>query len=193
MNLKVNEIFYSLQGEGARAGEPSIFIRLSGCNLNCSFCDTDFSFGRTMTVEEILHEIGAFGCNRIVWTGGEPTLQLTDQIIAFFKEKGYWQAIETNGTHRVPLGIDYIACSPKRDFEKIRDLIPEVNELRFPMQAGDPLPDISLLPKAEKYLLSPVFNGNILVPENVSHCIELIKAHPTWGLSLQIHKLIGIR
>jgi len=59
MNLKVNEIFYSLQGEGARAGEPSIFIRLSGCNLNCSFCDTDFSFGRTMTVEEILHEIGA--------------------------------------------------------------------------------------------------------------------------------------
>jgi 7-carboxy-7-deazaguanine synthase len=61
------------------------------------------------------------------------------------------------------------------------------------MQAGDPLPDISLLPKAEKYLLSPVFNGNILVPENVSHCIELIKAHPTWGLSLQIHKLIGIR
>jgi len=94
----------------------------------------------------------------------------------------------------VPLGIDYIACSPKRDFEKIRDLIPEVNELRFPMQAGDPLPDISLLPKAEKYLLSPVFNGNILVPEK---CFPLYRAHkkpiPTWGLSLQIHKLIGIR
>ncbi len=193
MNLKVNEIFYSLQGEGARTGEPSVFIRLSGCNLNCSFCDTDFSLGRTMTAEEILNEISSFGCNRIIWTGGEPTLQLTNEIVFFFKEKGYWQAIETNGTHKVPSGIDYIACSPKQDFEKIRELIPEVNELRFPMQAGDPLPDISLLPKAEKYLLSPIFNGNALVYENVAYCVELIKAHPIWGLSIQMHKLIGIQ
>lgn len=193
MNLKVNEIFYSLQGEGARTGEPSVFIRLAGCNLDCNFCDTDYSSGSIMSVGEILNKINAFGCNRIIWTGGEPTLQLTDEIVSFFKEKGYWQAIETNGTYRVPSGIDYIACSPKEDFETIRERIPEVNELRFPMQAGDPLPDISLLPKAEKYLLSPVFNGNILVPENIAYCIELIKAHPTWGLSLQIHKLIGIR
>lgn len=193
MKLKVNEIFYSLQGEGARTGESFVFIRLSGCNLNCSFCDTDYSSGSFMSVEEILDKINSYGCNRILWTGGEPTLQLTDEIVSFFKEKGYWQAIETNGTHSVPSGIDYITCSPKEDFGTIRERIPEVNELRFPMQAGDPLPDISQLPKAEKYLLSPVFNGNILVPENVFHCIELIKTHPTWGLSLQIHKLIGIR
>lgn len=193
MNLKVNEIFYSLQGEGARMGEASIFVRLAGCNLDCSFCDTDFSFTKTMTVEEILKEISLLGCKRITWTGGEPTLQLTDEIVSFFKEKEYWQAIETNGTGKVPEGIDYIACSPKHNFEKMREHIPTVNELRFPMQVGDPLPDISLLPKAEKYLLSPVFNGNTPVPENIAYCIELIKTHPVWGLSLQMHKLIGIR
>ena len=193
MNLTVNEIFYSLQGEGGRTGEASIFIRLSKCNLACSFCDTDFAYGKPMSAEEILDEIGNFGCEWIIWTGGEPTLQLTDEMVAFFKEKGYKQAIETNGTRRVPSGIDYITCSPKQHFEKIRTLIPEVDELRFPMQKGDALPDISILPKAKKYLLSPIFDEQQIVGENVDYCIELIKKNPRWALSLQTHKLIGIR
>lgn len=193
MNLSINEIFYSLQGEGGRTGEASIFIRLSGCNLACSFCDTDFEYGKAMSVQEILSEISSFGCKWIIWTGGEPTLQLTDEITSFFKDNGYLQAIETNGTRRVPVGIDYITCSPKQFFDKIRLIIPQVDELRFPIQKGDTLPDISVLPKADKYLLSPIFDGNNIIPENVEYCIEIIKTNPQWGLSLQTHKLIGIR
>lgn len=193
MNLKVNEIFYSLQGEGVRSGTASIFIRLSGCNLACDYCDTDFAFGEIMSADQVLERISHYPCQQIIWTGGEPTLQLTDEIVAFFKEKGYWQAIETNGTHRIPHGIDYIACSPKQNFEKIKTLIPEVDELRFPIKSGDVLPDIQILPKAKKYLLSPIFDGNNVVRENIEYCIHLILNNPQWALSLQTHKLIGIR
>jgi 7-carboxy-7-deazaguanine synthase len=150
MNLNVNEIFYSLQGEGGRTGQASIFIRLAKCNLACSFCDTDFERGVKMSLEEVLKEIEQYNCKWIIWTGGEPALQLNDKIVAFFKERGYLQAIETNGTKRIPSGIDYITCSPKQNFEIVRELIPEVDELRFPIQKGDPLPDISILPKTNR-------------------------------------------
>lgn len=192
MNLTVNEIFYSLQGEGGRAGEASVFIRLSRCNLACGFCDTDFADGKEMSVQQILDEIGRFGCRWIIWTGGEPTLQLTDEIVAFFKSKGFMQAIETNGTRRVPVGIDYITCSPKQNFEKIKTIIPEVDELRFPVANGDELPEITILPKSKKYLLSPIFDGQRVIKQNVDYCVGYIKRNPRWALSLQIHKLIGI-
>lgn len=193
MNLNVNEIFYSLQGEGGRTGQASIFIRLAKCNLACSFCDTDFERGVKMTLEEVLNEIESWPCKWIVWTGGEPTLQLTDEVVDFFKERGYSQAIETNGTRRVPKGIDYITCSPKQYFEKVKELIPIVDELRFPIEKGDPLPDITILPKSERYLLSPIFDNQKMIPENVDYCISLVRQNPEWALSLQTHKLIGIR
>ena len=193
MNLNVNEIFYSLQGEGGRSGQPSIFIRLAKCNLSCSFCDTDFERGVKMTTDEILRKIEPYGCKWIIWTGGEPTLQLNDALVALFKEKGYLQAIETNGTRRLPQGLDYITCSPKQQFEKVRELIPEVDELRFPIQKGDPLPDISILPKARYHFLSPIFDNHNIIQENIDYCVSLVKENPLWALSLQIHKLIGIR
>lgn len=193
MNLNVNEIFYSLQGEGGRAGQASIFIRLAKCNLACSFCDTDFERGVKMSLEEVFKEIEKYNCKWIIWTGGEPALQLNDKIVAFFKERGYLQAIETNGTKRIPSGIDYITCSPKQNFEIVKELIPEVDELRFPIQKGDPLPDISILPKTNRYLLSPIFDNDKVIQENVDYCISLIKDNPVWALSLQTHKLIGIR
>ncbi|SDZ73324.1 Organic radical activating enzyme [Porphyromonadaceae bacterium NLAE-zl-C104] len=193
MNLNVNEIFYSLQGEGGRSGQPSIFIRLAKCNLSCSFCDTDFERGVKMTTDEILRKIEPYGCKWIIWTGGEPTLQLNDALVALFKEKGYLQAIETNGTRRLPQGLDYITCSPKQQFEKVRELIPEVDELRFPIQKGDPLPDISILPKARYHFLSPIFDNHNIIQENIDYCVSLVKENPMWALSLQIHKLIGIR
>ena len=192
MNLNVNEIFYSLQGEGGRTGEASIFIRLAKCNLSCSYCDTDYEEGVKMTPEEVLRAINTLPCKWIVWTGGEPTLQLTDEVVSFFKAEGYLQAIETNGTHQVPLGIDYISCSPKQNFEKIKELIPAVDELRLPIKEGDPLPDIAILPKAKRYLLSPIFDDQKMIPEHVAYCIALIKQHPEWALSIQTHKLIGI-
>lgn len=192
MKLIINEIFYSLQGEGARAGRPSIFIRLSKCNLRCSFCDTEYDSGEEMSLEEIHKDIEKFGCKWIVWTGGEPTLQLTDEIVAFFKSKGYMQAIETNGTRKVPQGIDYITCSPKQHFERIKELILHAHELRFPMVKGDELPNLQELPEADNYLLSPIFDANKLNKENLDYCVKLIKENPQWSLSVQLHKLIKI-
>lgn len=193
MNLKVNEIFYSLQGEGGRTGEASIFVRLAKCNLSCLYCDTDFDYGENMSVDRILKQIDSFPCKWIIWTGGEPTLQLTDEIVSFFKQNGYKQAIETNGTNPIPKGLDYIACSPKQEFEKIKSIIPVVDELRFPIKKEDPLPHLSTLPQAKHYFLSPIFDNQKMISENVNYCVELIKQNPQWKLSLQIHKLIDIQ
>ncbi|GAB6119118.1 7-carboxy-7-deazaguanine synthase QueE [Dysgonomonas termitidis] len=192
MKLIVNEIFYSLQGEGGRVGEASVFIRLTKCNLACSFCDTDFADGEEMSIDEILEAISVYPCKWIIWTGGEPTIQLKDEHLAVFREHGYKQAIETNGTRRVPSLIDYITCSPKQDYETIKSRIPFVHEIRMPVQAGDPVPDISVFPQADNYFLSPVFDADKINPENVAYCVELIKQHPRWRLSLQTHKLIHI-
>lgn len=192
MNLNVNEIFYSLQGEGGRVGEPSIFIRLTKCNMTCLFCDTDFVQGDDMTLEEIADTIAAYPCKWIIWTGGEPTIQLKDDHVAFFKNRGYKQAIETNGTQEVPSLIDYIACSPKKRYEDIRKKNPQVNEIRIPIERGDTLPDISVFPKADKYFVSPIFDGSKINFDNINYCVDLVKANPQWSLSLQVHKLIHI-
>lgn len=192
MKLNVNEIFYSLQGEGGRSGEPSIFIRLTKCNLSCSFCDTDFAEGQDMDINEILSAIKEFPCKWIIWTGGEPTIQLTDEILQLFKKAGYKQAIETNGTRKVPEAIDYISCSPKKNYGKAKDVNPKVSEIRIPIQTGDSLPDIEVLPIADKYYISPIFDGDKKNSSNIDYCVELVKKNPRWTLSLQIHKLIGI-
>jgi organic radical activating enzyme len=192
MKLTVNEIFYSLQGEGGRSGEPSIFIRLTKCNLACSFCDTDFADGDEMTAGEILEEISRYPCKWIVWTGGEPTIQLRNEHLAVFRECGYKQAIETNGTRRIPSLIDYIACSPKQDYELIKERIPVVDEIRIPVKTGDVIPDIPVLPQAGNYFLSPVFDADKINLQHVEYCVEQIKRNPEWRLSLQIHKLIHI-
>lgn len=102
MKLNVKEIFYSLQGEGGRTGEASIFIRLTKCNLSCDFCDTDFANGQDMEVGEILDAIKKYPCKWIIWTGGEPTIQLNNEILKYFRDEGYKQAIETNGTKKFP-------------------------------------------------------------------------------------------
>lgn len=192
MKLIVNEIFYSLQGEGGRQGEASIFIRLTKCNLACDFCDTEFDSGREMSLDQILAEIEKYPCKWIIWTGGEPTLQLKDEYLKVFAEKGYKQAIETNGTRSVPSLIDYITCSPKVHYEKVKTVIPFAHEIRIPVKAGDTIPDTSIFPLANNYFLSPVFDGNKLNKENIHYCVEFIKQNPQWKLSLQIHKLIHI-
>lgn len=192
MKLNVNEIFYSLQGEGARVGEPSIFIRLTKCNLACSFCDTDFAFGEDMSLQEIHSVLNQYTSKWIIWTGGEPTLQLKDEHIRYFKDAGYKQAIETNGTRQVSSLIDYITCSPKINYEKVKLKIPYVNEIRIPLAKGDTLPDISIFPKADKYFISPIFDGETINRDNINYCVDLVKANPRWTLSLQVHKLINI-
>jgi len=199
--MKVKEIFYSIQGEGGRQGEASIFIRLSKCNLNCWFCDTDWNTGVEMSIEAIASEIKQYNCKWIIWTGGEPTMQLTEDILSYFKDLGYKQAIETNGTNKVSKLIDYITCSPKKEvsLKKLHDNFPNgVNEFRFPISDDVKIPTIKSLPYADNYFVSPIFTGEEkkrfeLNEQNINKCIDFVLKNTDWKLSLQIHKILNIR
>ncbi len=191
--LRVNEIFYSLQGEGARKGSANIFVRLAHCNLECGFCDTEFESFRELAVEELLVECSHFPCKNIVFTGGEPLLQLSGKIVSTFKRAGYYLAVETNGTITPPKGLDWITASPKvaehvlaQKFKRVH-----VNELKYVRNKSQGIPRTTV--KADHYYLSPEFDGDYPNKENVEHCIELVKANPKWKLSLQEHKFLKIR
>jgi len=191
-NLKLNEWFYSLQGEGRRAGQPSIFIRLAGCDLACGFCDTEFESGKEMSVEEIAKLIEPHPCRWIVWTGGEPSLQLTADHISYFAGLGYKQAIETNGNNPAPAGVDWVCVSPKVAEHVVARNYPNgVNELRYVRhknQVAVPEPKVD----AEFFYLSPMFDGDQINIKNLNHCINLCLDSPKWHLSLQTHKLTKI-
>ncbi len=197
--LGVAEIFFSIQGEGARAGEASIFIRLQGCSAKHACyasgirCDTEFESGRTMTVAEILGCVKELApkCRWIIWTGGEPTDQLTDEIADYFADAEYYQAIETSGLHPVPEAIDWVCVSPKVAEHVIKKNFPTgVDELRYVRHKGQSIPQPSV--EATCKFISPHFDGNALNEENLRHCIDLVKQNPEWALSLQLHKLIGV-
>lgn len=195
--LKVVEIFESIQGEGFNAGKLAIFIRLSNCNKNCWFCDTDWTKGTEMTVEEIKREISQYTAGMIIWTGGEPTLQLTDDILCEFAE--YFNAIETNGTNPVPSRIEYITCSPKVGIKRLHESFPDgVNEFRYPLSEDDDAPDIDKLPFAFNYYVSPVFLGEERVrmaisPASIEKCLQTIKNDQRWKMSIQTHKVLRVR
>lgn len=193
----VSEIFYSLQGEGARAGEPSLFIRLQGCQAKYACyasgvrCDTEFESGTEMPLHLINSYLRALApdCAWIVWTGGEPTTQLTSEIVEFFSAEGYKQALETSGLNPLPEGLDYVCVSPKVAEHVVLKNIPGgyVNELRYVRHANQALPQPSL--SAEYYYLSPHFDGTTPNDENIQHCINLCLQNPLWRLSVQQHKL----
>jgi len=211
-NLNVVNIFASLQGEGGRAGEASIFIRLAGCNKNCWYCDTDFTTGaKEKTVESIHQYISLFNPIKwIVWTGGEPLLQLNEEIIKYFHDLGYCQAVETNGTLPLPRNLDYISISPKVPSHLLyqnllKDEVygmPKINEFRFivPINGWSDeidLPNIDSLPKADYYYLSPMFVGeqkDRIQEIALRKAIEYImKTEPRWRLSVQQHKIWKIK
>lgn len=192
--MKVSEIFYSLQGEGARAGEPSVFVRLAGCNLACGFCDTEFESGKDMTNLELATRVAEASpsCRWIVWTGGEPMEQLTGEAVQFFADRGYKQAIETNGTHKIPFMLDWVVCSPKVAEHVLAGNFPGgVDELRYVRHSGQPGVPVPAVAAKRKFL-SPMFKGNKPDMENVRHCTKLCLENPDWSLSLQLHKLINI-
>ena len=195
--MKIAEIFYSLQGEGANMGKPAIFVRLAWCNQNCSFCDTEWKNGVDMSVTEILQEIEPFPAKMIIWTGGEPTLQLNNEILSHFTH--YYNGIETNGTNPVPSRIDYIACSPKVTVDVLQKNFDFVNEFRFPYckENENILPEISDLPRADNYFFSPILLGNDVFNkknrENIASCIDFIKQNPQWRLSFQAHKFLNFQ
>lgn len=196
--LMVSEIFYSLQGEGARAGTPTIFIRLQGCKAKHACyalgikCDTEYESGKEYSISQLIDKIKSMtDCNEITWTGGEPTDQLTDEIVATFKNEGYYQAIETSGLNKVPKGIDFICVSPKvAEHVVAKNFTDEIDELRYVRHKGQEIPQPSI--KAKNYYISPHSDGFNINSENLKHCIELCLKNPKWKMSVQQHKIWNV-
>ncbi len=209
--MRVNNIFYSLQGEGRNTGRAAVFIRFAGCNLRCPFCDTEFESYREMSNEEIMAEVEAFSPQPsaikplIVLTGGEPTLQVDEAFVDFLHQHGYEVAMESNGTRPAPQNLDWLTVSPKvneklemrnEKWEMKNEKCHQPDEIKIVFgENTDPAAIIShssfLIPRL--LYLQPCDTGD---PERnkaiTQACVEYIKQHPKWRLSLQTHKLIDI-
>jgi organic radical activating enzyme len=193
----INEFFFSLQGEGMRAGEPSIFLRFSGCNLKCNKeedgfdCDTEFTSSHAWTVEDLIKEFKKLApvCKWIVLTGGEPSLQIDDELIDAFHAAGYKLAIETNGTKLINPKIDWISVSPKVAEHCLKQKT--ANEVKYVRSYGMGIPKTVI--KADHYLISPAFEVDHLPDQNLKWCVDLVKEHEPWRLSVQMHKSWQIR
>ena len=199
--MKVNEIFYSLQGEGFHAGTPAVFIRLCGCNLSCPFCDTDFSGGRTMTEEEIVEEAKALAgdCTFVVLTGGEPTLHSLTRLIDLLHGAWFTVALETNGTRPWPASVDWVTVSPKELFlEGGKGALcphnPVASEVKvvYNGENGDLIERYANI--GEYRYIQPCDVGDkARNAEIVASAVAWLKEHPTWRLSLQTQKIINVK
>lgn len=207
----VKEIFYTLQGEGAQAGTPAVFCRFAGCNLwsgreadreaaACNFCDTDFvgtdgaGGGRFARAEDLAAAVeaawpaGIASHRLVVCTGGEPLLQLDQAAVEALHARGFRVAIETNGTVRPPPGIDWICVSPKASQALALD---HGDELKLVFPQGEAPPERFESLAFRHFFLQPM-DG----PEreaNTRAAIDYCLRHPRWRLSLQSHKIVGIR
>ncbi len=191
--FKINEIFYSLQGEGFFTGTPSVFVRFSGCNLRCPFCDTKHEDGVMMTAAEIVAEIEKYPGRHVVMTGGEPSLFLTADFVAMVKATGRFVAVETNGTHPLPANVDWVTLSPKDSFVDDSDVVlRECNELKV-VYVGQNLSVYDNISTSNRFL-QPCDSGDAESNSKaVQQCIDACLANPQWRLSLQTHKLTNIR
>jgi 7-carboxy-7-deazaguanine synthase len=208
----VKEIYYTLQGEGAQTGRPAVFCRFAGCNLwsgreadrataTCNFCDTDFTgtdgpgggkFAGAGVLARACHAAwrGNSGIAPfVVLTGGEPMLQVDDALIAALHAAGFEIAIETNGTLPVPRAIDWICVSPKADAPLVQRSGDEL-KLVYPQSDRDPAELEGL--DFNHFLLQPMDAGATSA-DNVQAAIDYCLAHPKWRLSVQTHKLLGLR
>jgi 7-carboxy-7-deazaguanine synthase (Cx14CxxC type) len=210
VSYAVKEIFYTLQGEGAHAGRPAVFLRFAGCNLwsgrqedrasaVCRFCDTDFvgvdgpGGGRFATAEELAQAVskawpqGRGGAPFVVCTGGEPLLQLDAAAISALKALGFTLAVETNGVIAAPAGIDWICVSPKANAPLAQTSGHEL-KLVYPQDGVDPESYIGLA--FERFSLQPM--DGPAREENTVAAVAYCLKHPIWRLSLQTHKTLGI-
>lgn len=211
MTYTIKEIFYTLQGEGANAGRAAVFCRFSGCNLwtgreedrpraVCQFCDTDFvgtgpDGGRFATPDSLAAAVSSAWRGNddaakklVVCTGGEPLLQLDEQLIDALHARDFEVAVETNGTREAPPSLDWVCVSPKAGAPFVQQSGSEL-KLVYP-QAGAMPEEFSGL-SFEHFFLQPMDGPRI--GENTQRAVEYCMAHPQWRLSLQTHKLLGIR
>jgi len=190
--LQINEMFYSLQGEGTHSGTPAVFIRLAGCNLSCDFCDTDYSLKKFSSIEQVLQEVRQLGgdCPMVILTGGEPLAQSeTLALITALQHDSRRVHIESNGTIATELPPEvWLTVSPK---ERLNDaMAARANEAKLIVDARVPLEWIERFGERTTLFLQPEGNK----PENIKLAVEAIKADPgRLRLSLQTHKVIGIR
>lgn len=205
----VKEIFYTLQGEGAHAGRAAVFCRFAGCNLwtgreqdrehaSCTFCDTDFvgvgpDGGKFATADDLAAAVArrwpaTSARPFVVCTGGEPLLQLDAAAIAALHARGFEVAVESNGTQPAPPGIDWICVSPKAGTELA---LTSGNELKlvFPQEMARP-EDFAAL-EFDNFFLQPMDGPD--AAHNTQLALDYCLEHPQWRLSLQTHKLLGIR
>jgi organic radical activating enzyme len=205
----INEIFYSLQGEGVRAGTAAVFVRFSGCNLSCNMrdhgfdCDTKDVRRYDLTSDQMLRQITVVMQRHynpppgwLIWTGGEASLYLDSPLVRKLWSVGYKQAIETNGTKAIPQDVerhlDWISVSPKTPPSTIK--VRRANEIRVVMGPESDLPTRYLdVLSADYYCLSPRFIGSVMDADALDHCIDLCARNPAWRLSIQQHKVWGVR
>ncbi len=194
--IRVNEIFHSLQGEGYHSGTAAVFLRLSGCNLRCPFCDTNHTEGTEMTEDEAAEASAQWPTPLVVVTGGEPALQFNDALVDALHQRGKRIAVETNGTMPLPDGVDWITLSPKDLFlgPEARPVLTVADELKVVFDGIHLPPDYSHITIRHGRFLQPCDTGD---PERnhsiTAATVEYIKEHPEWRLSLQIHKILNIR
>ncbi|MCU7939189.1 MAG: 7-carboxy-7-deazaguanine synthase [gamma proteobacterium symbiont of Bathyaustriella thionipta] len=213
MTYSVKEIFYTLQGEGAQTGRASVFCRFSGCNLwsglerdryksVCPFCDTDFvgvdgeGGGKFVDARQLAdaiintwHDVEkGQSFPYVVFTGGEPLLQLDEPLIELLHDAGFEVAVETNGTLKAPQGIDWICVSPKQqdDLQQITG-----NELKLLFPLPELAPETFAALSFEYFFLQAVDeeSGHDHTQEVIQYCMQ----HPQWRVSLQTHKLLGLK
>ena len=200
MKFTLHEIFNTLQGEGRHTGRPCIFVRFSGCNLACPWCDTDFSPKVTYTLDELLEKLTHFQEKSVIFTGGEPLLQPHLLTLAqALKARHYWLAIETNGTIEPSPSLrqclDYIATSPKVGAPLHLSRANEVRLVTAPELSVQWCQSIRNALPADDYYLSPCDMGKGLQVHRAIQLLGELNAstpNPPWRLSLQTHKLAGI-
>ncbi len=195
----IKEIFYSLQGEGANVGRPAVFCRFSGCNLSCSWCDTDYSGtngpggGVYKTRDDLADAIeaawtGGYSHRLVIFTGGEPLLQLDAFAIDTIRNRGFVTAIETNGTIPIPLGVDWVCVSPKAG-SKIVVTHGDELKLVYPQEGIEP--EMFAAHFFGHFFLQPMDGPDLAA--NTAAAVAYCLKHPRWRLSIQTHKLIGVR
>ncbi len=210
MTYSVKEIFYTLQGEGLRAGRPAVFCRFAGCNLwsgreedrstaVCQFCDTDFVGtdgtlgGKFVTPEQLAEQIAALWPEHkqqryVVLTGGEPLLQVDAALIQALHHQDFEIALETNGTLAVPEGVDWICVSPKAGADWVQKT---GNELKLVYPQPTLMPDALTTTNFDHYLLQPM--DGLFQKQNTRKAIDYCQQNPDWRLSVQTHKFLDIR
>lgn len=192
---RVNEIFYSIQGEGRWAGRAAIFVRFSGCNLLCPFCDTDFHSYTEYTAKQLIEEIkkAAPDCKFIVLTGGEPTLQVDNTLTCALGYEGYYIAMETNGTRKTPANVNWVTCSPKYAYlANAKPIITKANEVKVVFDGVHKVDDYGI--KAHFFYVQPCDVGDKEKNADIlKKTVEFVKQHPKWQLSLQQQKIINVR